>query len=192
MVLEPPIELPGLKILAEVGRGATGVVYRAQDLRINRHVALKILLPGPDAERHVRAARFLREARILASLMHPNIPAINEASESQGQFYLIRQFVEGATLKDCVDARAIQRSRGIRVLADIEAALTNIHQQGFVHRNLQPENILVATDGTAKLIGFGRAIVVDDVGGRGTAPATVEGDLEALRSMRDWLHSAIA
>lgn len=188
--MEAPIDLPGLKILAEVGRGATGVVYRAEDLRINRLVALKVLLLGPAAERQVRAARFLREARVLASLMpHTNIPAIHAVMESQGQPYYIREFVEGITLKDRVDARAIRESEGIQVLAGIEAALARVHQQGIVHRNLQPENILVATDSTAKLIGFGRAAAVDSVVGHGTPSAVVEADLEALRRMRQWLHS---
>ena len=191
--MDPPwIEFPGLKILAEVGRGTTGVVYRAQDLRINRLVALKVLLPGSDAERHVRAARFLREARILASLMpHTNIPAIHAVMESQGQPYYIREFVVGTTLKDHVDARGIHESKGIQVLAGIEAALARVHQQGIVHRNLQPDNVLVAPDGTARLIGFSRAAAVGAVVGDGTPTAVLEADMQALRAMRDWMLSAI-
>jgi serine/threonine-protein kinase len=189
----PPIESPGLKILAEVGRGTTGVVYRAQDLQINRLVALKVLLLGTAAERPVRAKRFIREARVLACLMpHPNIPAIYAVDASQGQPYYIREFVEGTTLKDRVDARAIRESEGIQVLAGIEAALARVHQQGVVHRNLQPENILVGTDGTAKLIGFGRTAAVDAVVGQGSPPAKVEADKEALRGIREWLLSATA
>lgn len=187
-----PIEFPGLKILAEVGRGTTGVVYRAQDLRIHRLVALKVLLLGPPAERQARATRFLREARFLARLMpHTNIPAIHAVMDSQGQLYYIREFVEGTTLKDGVDARAIRRSEGIQVLEGIEAALARVHQQGIVHRNLQPENVLLATDGAAKLIGFSRAVAVDAVVGNGP-PAVVEADTEALRGLRKWLLSATA
>jgi serine/threonine-protein kinase len=119
MVLSP-IEFPGLKILAEVGRGTTGVVYRAQDLQINRVVALKVLLLGPAAERQVRSARFLREARVVACLMpHANIPAAYAVMEKQGQPYYIREFVEGATLKDRVDARTIRESEGIQVLSGL-------------------------------------------------------------------------
>jgi serine/threonine-protein kinase len=192
---EPSIEFPGLKILAEVGRGPTGVVYRAQDLRINRVVALKVLLLGSAAERPARAARFLREVQVIAAMMpHANIPAIHAVGEHQGQPYYIREFVEGTTLKDRVDARAIRESEGLQVLAGIEAALARVHQQGIVHRNLRPENVLVATDGTAKLIGFSRATAAYALVGHGThgAPtAVLEADIQALQGLRDWLLSAI-
>jgi serine/threonine-protein kinase len=121
---------------------------------------------------------------------HTNIPAIH-AVDDQGQPYYIREFVEGATLQDRVDARAIGESEGIHVLTGIEAALARVHQQGIVHRNLRPENILVATDGTAKLIGFGRAVAVDAPVGHGPS-AKVESDIESLRGVREWLLSAIA
>jgi serine/threonine-protein kinase len=187
------IEFPGLKILAEVGRGTTGVVYRAQDLQINRVVALKVLLLGSAAERQVRAVRFLREARAVASLMpHANIPAVHAVMEYEGQPYYIREFVEGTTLKDRVDAQAMRESEGLQVLAGIEAALARIHEQGLVHRNLQPENVLVATDGTAKLIGFSRATSVDAAVGHGIPTLALEADMQALRALRNWLFSAIA
>jgi serine/threonine protein kinase len=190
---QPRIEFPGLKILADVGRGTTCVVYRAQDLRVNRLVALKVLLLGSPAERQVRAARFLREARVLACLMpHANIPAIHAVMEHQGQPCYIREFVEGSTLKDCVDAKAIRESDAVQVLAGIEAALARVHQQGVVHRNLQPDNVLVTTDGVAKLIGFSRAAAIDAIVGDRTPTAVLEAEMQALRTMRDWLLSAIA
>jgi serine/threonine protein kinase len=189
---QPLIELPGLEILAEVGRGPTGVVYRAQDLPINRLVALKVLLLGSAAERHVRAARFLREARVLACLMpHANIPAIHAVMESQGQTYYTREFVQGTTLKARVDARAIRESEGIQVLAGIEAALARVHEQGIVHRNLYPENVLVANDGTAKLIGFSGAAAIDTLVRHGTPTVVLEADMQALRTLRDWMFSRI-
>lgn len=190
---QPRFEFPGLELLNEVGRGPTGVVYRAQDLRINRLVAVKVLLLGAPAERQIRTAYFVREARILARLMpHPNIPAIHALMEHQGQTCYMREFVEGSTLKDHVKAKAISKSDGLQVFAGIEAALARVHEQGIVHRNLQPDNILVAPDATARLIGFSRAEAVDAVVEGGTPTALLETDMQALRTIRDWMLSAIA
>jgi serine/threonine-protein kinase len=150
------------------------------------------LLASP-AERPVRAARFLREARVLASLTpHANIPAIHALGQHQGQPWYIREFVEGRTLKDRVDAKAICESDGLQVLGGIDAALTTLHQLGIVHRNLQPENVLIATEGTAKLIGFSRAAPIDAIVRDGTPTAVLEADMKALRTMRDWMFSALA
>jgi serine/threonine protein kinase len=187
------IELPGFEILTEVGRGTTGVVYRAHDLQFNRFVALKVLLPGSEAAPEVRASRFFREARLLACLMpHPNIPAVYSVWENEGQAYYVRELVEGSTLKSLVDGGAIGESEVKRILGGLDAALAWVHQRGIVHRGLQPENVLVEADGTAKLIGFGRAAAVDDATFGSVPSRRVEADMEAFQDMREWLLSAIA
>jgi serine/threonine-protein kinase len=122
---------------------------------------------------------------------HANIPEIHAVMEHQGRPCYIREFVEGSTLKDRVDAKAIREADADQVLAGIEADLARLHQQGIVHRNLQADNVLVATDGTAKLIGFSRAAAVDAVVGDGTSTAVLEADMQALRAMRDWMLSAM-
>jgi serine/threonine protein kinase/tetratricopeptide (TPR) repeat protein len=188
----PSIEFPGLKVLAEAGRGAIGVVYRAQDLRNNRIVALKVLLLGDSTERQVRVDCFFREARVLALLTpHTNIPTLHAVGEIQSQPFYIREFVEGTTLKDRVDARSIHESEGIQALTSIEAALVKVHQRGIIHRNLQPENILIAMDGIAKLIGFGRAAAIEGDVGLSTKTAMFEADRQGLQALRNWLLSAI-
>jgi eukaryotic-like serine/threonine-protein kinase len=187
------IQLPDVTILAEVGRGTTGVVYRAQHHYINRVVALKVLLLESVDEPQVRVARFLREAQVLGSFMpHANIPAIHAVAEHRGQPFYIREFVDGTNLKERVDGKAMRKSDALQVLAGVEAALARVHQQGLVHRNLQPDNVLVTMDGIAKLIGFGRATAIDAIVKVGTRTAAQEADMQAFRTMRDWVISAIA
>lgn len=189
-------DLPGVKILAEVGRGTTGIVYRAQDLRINRVVALKVLLLGPVVEREVRAARFLREARVLASLTaesEPNIPTLHAVTEYQSQLYCVREFVDGETLEERVLARSIRSTDGVRVLGVIADVVARVHARGLIHRNLSPSNVLVATDGTPKLIGFGRVSIQAGPGRLppGGPKVSPEIDIKALQAMLDWLFSAL-
>lgn len=187
------IQFPGFKILAEVGRGATGVVYRAQDVTINRVVAIKMLILGPAAEQRMRTARFLREARVLAALMpHDNIPAIHAIMEHQGHHCHVREFVEGTTLKERVVASRINESDARQVLAGVQAAVDSMHTLGLVHRNLCPENILVAADGTSKLIGFSRAVSVKDVPRDVLRIDLFAADIEFLRSMEDRILAAVA
>lgn len=181
-----PREFSGLKILAEVGRGHLGIVYRAVDLRCNREVGLKVLIAGSASEQDLRARRFLREARAMASLVSdPNIPAIYAVGEELGQPYLIREFVDGLTLQNGVLVGLITAAEGVRICGTIAGALERIHQCGLAHRNLTPENILIARDGVPKLIGFSRVGVLDaQLAGRDSDALK---DVQSLQLMLDWL-----
>jgi serine/threonine protein kinase len=189
-------QLPGFKILATVGRGTTTVVYRAQDLRIDRVVALQVLLSGPIGEREVRAARFLRAAQVMASLAgehEPNIPALHGVMEYQGRLYSIREFVEGETLEKRVLAPSSSSTDGVRVIATIAGAVARVHARGIVHRNLNPSNVLVESDGTPKLIGFGRVAMQAGPEQRppGAPIVSPEIDVKALQAMLGWVFSAL-
>src|SRR5262245_5295420 len=119
VVDRPTIQFPDYEILAEVGRGTTGIVYRAQCVRLHRVVALKVLLPSLACEAQARR-RFLREARILANLTRapdPNFPALHAVGGDDARPYHVREFVEGETLEQRVAARSISPREGIRVLA---------------------------------------------------------------------------
>ena len=179
------ITLHGYEILAKLGQGTSGVVYKARDMRLNRVVALKTPLTDLEIEYSEWTARFLREARVLASLdCKPGgpIPALHCVFEHDGRLFYLREFVEGETLEELVRRKSINLNEAIRVLASIAQTVQWVHERHFVHRNLHPSNILVSIDGSAKLIGFARVGIIDAQ----PQPATVI-DLQALQKMLDWL-----
>ncbi len=123
----------------------------------------------------------------------PNIPPVHAVMEHQGRPFYIREFVEGGTLEERVAAGSISPREGTRVLVAIAGAVARVHGRGVAHRNLHPANILVAADGVAKLIGFGR---VGWLSGSGMLPPGTQGvaaevDVLALQGMLDWLFSAL-
>jgi serine/threonine protein kinase len=191
-MLRIPDDFAGFTILGELGRGTTGVVYRAEDSRLNRLVALKVPDLRPAAERNQRAERFLRESLILASLMGVpgvKIPALHMVGEHQGQPYYVRELVEGRTLEHLATTGSIEVREGLRLLCEIANLVAWVHGQGLVHRNLSPANVLVAADGSANLIGFGRARRLDR--SPLLPPAPVAGlseiDVRGLQEMLGWL-----
>jgi len=186
------IQFPGLNIVAELGRGETGIVYRAVDLRFGREVALKVLLPDSATEWNTRVSRFLREARAMASLMgDPNIPAVYEVGEVHGQPYLTRELVEGVTFDDAVRAGSIKLSQGVCVVGALAGAVARIHRRGLVHRNMHPTNVLIARDGVPKLIGFGRVKCLDIQTTSTTQAVLLEIDARALQAILDWLFKSL-
>jgi serine/threonine protein kinase len=179
---------PGYEILAELGRGTTGVVYKARDVRLNRAVALKMPLLGSAADAPLRRARFLREARALGSLAtdpDPDFPAIYQVGESQGQLFLAREFVEGGTLEQLAAAGALGLRDGLGILAGVARAVQRVHGRGLAHRRLHPANVLVTPARTARLIGFG---LVGPLAGSGM-PAQL--DVRALQQTLGWLAAAL-
>ena len=166
MQLPPGTRIGSFEILASLGQGGMGQVYRARDTRLNRIVALKALLASvaDDAE---RIARFEREAQLLASLNHPNIAAIHGLEESGGAKYLVLEFVEGRTLADeirlNVDARSSDSgvSWAIAIARQIADALSAAHEKGIIHRDLKPGNVMVTPDGVVKVLDFGLGKSID-------------------------------
>lgn len=160
MALVPGSRLGPYEILSAIGAGGMGEVYRARDTKLNRDVALKVLLPEV-AHNPERLARFRREAQILASLNHPNIGHIYGLDESDGIIALILELVEGPTLADRIARGAIPLDEALPIAWQIAEALETAHEQGIIHRDLKPSNIKVREDGTVKVLDFGLAKALD-------------------------------
>ncbi len=163
-------DIGGFRLLALIGRGGMGEVYRAHDARLGRDVAIKVLPPsfGRDAE---RLARFEREARVLASLNHPHIGAIYGIVESDGVRGLVLELVEGASLTSRITA-GLKPDEALAIASQIAEALDLAHEKGIVHCDLKPDNVRMAPDGTAKVIDFGIARVSARDTDAGDAPTT--------------------
>jgi len=145
---------------ALIGAGGMGEVYQATDSRLGRSVAIK-LLPAAFAQEAERIARFEREARVLASLSHPNIAAIYGLEESGGARFLVMELVPGEALSEKIKRGAIPIEEALRIAAQITEALEAAHEKGVVHRDLKPANIKVTPDGKVKVLDFGLAKVWD-------------------------------
>ena len=143
-----------------LGVGGMGEVYRARDAKLNRDVAIKVLLPAVanDAE---RLARFRREAQTLASLNHPGIAQIHGLEDGRSGPFLVMELVDGSTLADRIAVRPIPLDEAIAISRQIVDALEAAHERGIIHRDLKPANIKVRDDGTVKILDFGLAKALD-------------------------------
>ncbi|HEY0593227.1 MAG TPA: protein kinase [Thermoanaerobaculia bacterium] len=147
------------RIVAPLGAGGMGEVFVASDDRLGRRVALKILPPDV-AEDASRRARFVAEARAASALHHPNIVTIFDIGQEEGHDWYTMELVDGDTLRELLAKGKLTRKRAIAIAADLCAALAAGHAAGIVHRDVKPENVVVARDGTAKLLDFGVAKLV--------------------------------
>ncbi len=156
MTLARGTHLGPYEISAKLGEGGMGVVYRARDTRLDREVALKFLPAGfaDDPERH---ARFEREAKVLASLNHPNIAALYGLEHLDGQHALVMELVEGEGLDERIARGPIPVDEALPIAVQIAEALEAAHERGIVHRDLKPANVKVRPDGTVKVLDFGLA-----------------------------------
>ncbi len=163
MALSAGTRLGPFEILSALGAGGMGEVYRARDSKLNRDVAIKVLLPAiandPD-----QLARFSREAQVLASLNHPNIAHIHGLEESDGVRALVMELVEGPTLADRIATGPIPLAEALPIAKQIAEALEAAHEQGIIHRDLKPANIKVREDGMVKVLDFGLAKAMEPTG----------------------------
>jgi serine/threonine protein kinase len=156
MTLQAGTRIGPYDIVAPLGAGGMGEVYRARDPRLERDVALK-MLPDAFASDVDRVARFQREARTLASLNHPHIAGVH-GLEHQGDLHvLVMELVEGEDLSDRLARGALPLDEALPIARQIAEALEAAHDQGIVHRDLKPANIKVRPDGTVKVLDFGLA-----------------------------------
>ena len=154
MSLQPGTTIGPCRVTAKIGEGGMGEVYRARDTKLDRDVALKVL-PQAFTDDPDRLARFEREAKVLASLNHPNIGSIYGLEEAEGQKALVLELVEGPTLAERIKQGAIPVDEALPIAKQIADALEAAHEQGIIHRDLKPANIKVKDDGTVKVLDFG-------------------------------------
>jgi len=164
------------EILAKIGVGGMGEVYRARDTRLGRDVAVKIL-PDAMAQSTERRARFQREASVIAALKHPNIVTIFSVEEADGIHFITMELVEGPTLAERIPDEGLSLEEFLEVAVPLSDALANAHGQGIVHRDLKPANIMFDADGRVKILDFGLAKLTAEVGEDG---ATVTSDGRTL------------
>jgi predicted Ser/Thr protein kinase len=157
------VEVPGYSVEGELGRGGMGVVYRATHLRLQRTVALKVLAPELSRDTAFRS-RFDEEARVAASIEHPNVIPIYDAGDAGGLLYLAMRYVEGTDLSAAIAAGPIDGRRAARLIDEIGGALDAAHARGLVHRDVKPANILLDAEGKAYLTDFGLTKLVDASG----------------------------
>ena len=160
MPLQPGTTLGPYQVTAKIGEGGMGEVYRARDTKLDRDVALKVL-PQAFTDDPDRLARFEREAKVLASLNHPNIGHIYGLEEAEEQKALVLELVEGPTLADRIAQGPIPVDEALPIAKQIAEALEAAHEAGVIHRDLKPANIKVKEDGTVKVLDFGLAKALD-------------------------------
>ncbi|HKB38049.1 MAG TPA: serine/threonine-protein kinase, partial [Gemmataceae bacterium] len=188
-------EISGYQVDAVIGRGGMGIVYKALHLRLNRTVALKMLLAGAYAGGHERQ-RFLREAEAVAALRHPNVVQVFDMGEHDGRPYFTMELVEGGSLKEKVAGTPQPAAWAASLTATLAGAVHIAHQNGIVHRDLKPANILLTADGTPKVTDFGLAARLENKEGLtisgvlvGTpsymAPEQARGDKSAIGPATD-------
>ena len=161
MALPAESKLGSYQILTLLGAGGMGEVYRARDTELGREVAIKVL-PEAFTEDQERLARFEREARLLASLNHPNIATLYGLERSEGIPFLVMELVEGETLEAKVAKGSIPIEEALPLFRQIAEALEAAHEKGVIHRDLKPANIKVTQDGKVKILDFGLAKAFDE------------------------------
>src|SRR5216683_461842 len=157
--LPPGTRLGRYEIRSSLGAGGMGEVYLAEDTRLHRKVALKIL-PAELAANRDRMERFVREAKSAAALNHPNIATIHEIGESDGVNFIAMEFIDGATLREKIHQEQTDLRKLLRYLQHVAEGLAKAHAAGIVHRDLKPDNIMITRDGHAKILDFGLAKLI--------------------------------
>src|SRR6267154_1027774 len=138
------------RIVSKIGAGGMGEVYLAQDTKLDRKVALKVL-PADVAANRDRMERFIREAKSAAALNHPNIAHVYEIGESNGTHFIAMEFIDGQTLREKIHQEQTDLKKLLRYLQHTAEGLAKAHAAGIVHRDLKPDNIMITRDGHARI-----------------------------------------
>src|SRR2546422_5550633 len=156
MTLPAGAKLGRYEIRSKLGEGGMGEVYLAQDTKLDRKVALKIL-PADLATNHDRMRRFVQEAKAASALNHPNIITIHEIEETDSDHFIATEFIDGFTLRARMQKLPLKLAEAFDIAVQIASALTAAHAAGIVHRDIKPENIMLRRDGYVKVLDFGLA-----------------------------------
>jgi serine/threonine-protein kinase len=156
------LQIPGYEILAEIGKGAMGIVYKARQASVDRVVAIKVLRDAAAKDREY-IARFRREATIAAKLSHNHIVNAIDAGEAHGRHYFVMEYVEGATVQDELKrGKVYDEKTALTITLAIARALKHAHERGLIHRDIKPDNIILTKDGGIKLADLGLARMTAD------------------------------
>jgi len=155
--------MPNYEILEQIGRGGMGVVYKARQIKLNRLVALKMILGGANAGAD-ELQRFRTEAEVVAQIQHPNIVQIYEVGEQDGRPYFSLEYVAGGTLASLMQGKPLEPAAAAQLIRQLARAIQAAHQRGIIHRDLKPANVLMTPEGTPKITDFGLAKDLSDIG----------------------------
>ncbi len=177
--ISPNTTIGHYRIVSKIGEGGMGEVYLAEDSRLHRKVALKIL-PSEMAANQDRMRRFKQEATAAAALNHPNIAHIYEIGESDGTNFIAMEFVEGVTLREKIHREKTELRKLLRYLQHVAEGLAKAHAAGIVHRDLKPDNIMITREGHAKILDFGLAKLIEPQQATGIESGSASEDATAI------------
>jgi serine/threonine-protein kinase len=182
MAIEPGGMLSQYRLVEKIGEGGMGVVWKALDTTLQRHVAIKILPPQFTSDRD-RLARFEREAKLLASLNHPGIAAIHGLHEADGERFLALELVDGEDLAQRLERGPLVLDEALSIAQQVAEALEAAHDSGIIHRDLKPANIKLTPSGRAKVLDFGLAKALADDGGAAAGSASLSPTITSAGTM---------
>jgi non-specific serine/threonine protein kinase len=155
--ISPGAVISHYRIIENIGAGGMAVVYKAEDTRLMRPVALKLLAPALIRDEEAKE-RFVREARAASALDHPNICTVHEIDETEGgQMFISMSYYEGGTLKDTIREKPLASSKAIEIAVQVARGLAEAHEKGVIHRDIKPANIMMTAKGQVKIMDFGLA-----------------------------------